>query len=67
MKTKKVELYHDGQGWIARCTEYDKDGQPIIGRIAMDEPMEYSDDLGDIIREAAEHWDVPVAEIIVEN
>ena len=68
--TKYVSVWYDAQngveaGWVARCTEYE-DGQPIIGRIAMDEPVGDEDTDADAAREmAAEHYGVPVADVTV--
>jgi hypothetical protein len=63
-KTKKVTVWYDDRpgtdpGWVARCTEYDRHGQPILGRIAMDAPIE-ADSAEAARREAARYYRVPV-------
>lgn len=72
MKTKRVSVWYDDQdasvaGWVARCTE-SEDGQPIGGRVAMDEPVGDSETAADEARElAADYWGVPVDDVTVES
>lgn len=68
MKTKTVSVWYDeadDAGWVARCTEYE-DGEPVMGRIAMDAPVGDGDTDEDAARElAADHWGVPVEAVTV--
>jgi hypothetical protein len=68
--TKRVSVWYDGsgsdKGWVARCTEYE-DGRPVLGRIAMDEPVGDEDTDADAASEmAAEYYGVPVEDVTVE-
>lgn len=71
-ETKKVSVWYDGRnsdesGWVARCTEYE-DGRPVLGRIAMDEPVGDSDTDANLARElAADHWGVSVDDVTVSR
>ena len=69
--TKKVSVWYDDRsgvepGWVARCTEYE-DGQPVMGRIAMDEPIDYADTADEARQAAADYYSVDVATVIVER
>ena len=70
-ETKKVSVWYDDRcgseaGWVARCTDYE-DGQPVSGRIAMDEPVGDDQTTEDVAREmAADHWGVSVDEVEAE-
>lgn len=45
MSTTRATVYHDATsdpanpGWVLRHTDYDASGEPILGRIAMDEQL----------------------------
>ena len=68
--TKRVSVWRDNRpgvepGWVARCTDYE-DGRPVLGRIAMDEPIGDEDTDPDLARElAAEHWGVGVDDVAI--
>ena len=72
MITKRVSIWRDSRtgveaGWVARCTEYEN-GQAILGRIAMDEPIGDSDTDEALARElAADVYGVPVADVTVSR
>jgi hypothetical protein len=63
--TKTVSVWYDDRagveaGWVARCTE-SEDDRPVLGRIAMDEPVGDEDTDAELARQlAADHWGVPV-------
>lgn len=46
MATTRATVYYDATsdesnpGWVLRHTDYDDDGEPIMGRIAMDEQLD---------------------------
>ncbi len=70
MITKKVSVWYDSDGdeagWVARCTE-SEDGQPIGGRIAMDEPIGDGDTTASEARGlAADYWGVDAEDVVME-
>ena len=54
----------DNPGYVARCTEFDEHGQPILGRIAMDQQVE-SMRLDEAIQEAALYWSCAEEEVVL--
>lgn len=68
--TKRVSIYWDAPsggeaGWVARCTEYDERG-PVMGRIAMDEPVGDEETSEDAAREmAADYYGVDLDDVTV--
>lgn len=66
---RTIIVYYDdtsnpqNPGWVTRCTEFDDDKQPILGRIAMDEPLDATD-LDAAIDEAATFWGCPHDEVV---
>ena len=69
--TKSVSVYYSEQegcesGWVARCTERDEGG-PIMGRIAMDEPIDYCDDAESACEYAAKYYGVDVDDVTVSE
>ena len=52
-------------GWVIRTTDYDYSGRPIMGRIAMDEPIDYCDDEDQAREIAAERYLVEIKDVAV--
>ena len=68
--SKEVEVYYDNRhgvepGWVSRCTEFDEDGQSILGRACMDEPAEYADSADEAVEFAANWWGVKAEDVYV--
>ncbi len=53
------------EGWVIRTTDYDDDGSPIMGRIAMDDPLDYCDDEDQAREIAAERYRLDPADVTV--
>lgn len=53
--SRTIIIYHDGEGWVSRCTEHDEAGRGIMGRIAMDNPLDATT-AADAQAEAAKYW-----------
>ena len=81
MFVRKVEVWYDAgssrhegreaigleSGWVARCTEYD-DGERVLGRTAMDEPIgDESTSVEEARRLAADCWRVDVGDVVVHS
>jgi hypothetical protein len=64
--SRKIVIYRDNRnqpgGWGTRCTEFDEHGQSIVGRTAMDIPLE-ARTAQEARQEAAEVWGCPVGDI----
>lgn len=60
--SRTILIYNDGEGWITRCTEFDANGDKIIGRVAMDEALNATT-VREAQIEAARHWNCDVDEV----
>lgn len=69
--SRQVTVWYDDRsgvepGWVARCTDFDETGESIMGRIAMDEPVD-AESVEDAIVEASRYWGVPEDEVTEES
>lgn len=58
---RQISVHHDGEGYVARCTESDSNG-PIMGRVAMDEPLAATT-IDEARNEAARHFGIRVEDV----
>jgi len=70
MNATKVSVWFDDRpgvesGWVIRTTDYNEDGAPIMGRVALDDPLDYCDSENDARAIAAEMHGIDPEDVTV--